>query len=43
MSSFEAICGYLDQIADAIPSSPGCEYCLSAGSRNWVHLRVCQE
>jgi Zn-finger in ubiquitin-hydrolases and other protein len=35
-------CRHLDQILDVTPSSPGCEDCLAAGSRNWVHLRVCQ-
>jgi hypothetical protein len=35
-------CSHLDQILDVTPSSPGCEDCLAAGSRNWLHLRVCQ-
>jgi hypothetical protein len=35
-------CTHLDQIQEIGPSSPGCEDCLAAGSRNWVHLRVCQ-
>jgi hypothetical protein len=38
-----AVCGHLDQIVDVTPSSAGCEDCLSAGQRDWVHLRVCQE
>lgn len=37
-----ATCRHLDQIADVTPSSPGCEDCLAAGRRGWVHLRVCQ-
>lgn len=35
-------CTHLDSIADPIPGAPGCEDCLAAGMRNWVHLRVCQ-
>ena len=38
-----AVCGHLDQIAEVTPSSTGCEDCLAAGRRDWVHLRVCQE
>src|SRR5271165_2903980 len=35
-------CTHLDQILDVDPSSWGCEDCLAAGRRDWVHLRVCQ-
>jgi len=35
-------CSHIDQIADPAPSSGGCEDCLAAGRRDWVHLRVCQ-
>ena len=35
-------CTHLDQIRDVTPSSWGCEDCLAAGRRDWVHLRVCQ-
>jgi hypothetical protein len=35
-------CTHIDQITDPTPSSPGCEDCLAAGRRDWVHLRVCQ-
>ena len=35
-------CAHIDTIAEVDPSSPGCEDCLRAGMRNWVHLRVCQ-
>jgi hypothetical protein len=35
-------CSHLDQILNVTPSSPGCEDCLAVGSRNWLHLRVCQ-
>jgi hypothetical protein len=24
------------------PSAGGCDDCLAAGNRNWVHLRICQ-
>lgn len=34
------VCTHLDQIADVVPSSAGCEECLRIGS-GWVHLRVC--
>jgi len=37
-----ATCTHLDQITDPTPSSAGCEDCLAAGRRDWVHLRVCQ-
>src|ERR1700690_865497 len=37
-----ALCSHIDQIADPIPSSDGCQDCLAAGQRDWVHLRVCQ-
>jgi len=35
-------CTHLDFIRDVEPSSTGCEDCLAAGRRDWVHLRVCQ-
>jgi hypothetical protein len=35
-------CFHLDQIRPVMPSSWGCEDCLRAGRRDWVHLRVCQ-
>jgi hypothetical protein len=38
----ETLCTHIDLITDPVPSSPGCEDCLAAGQRNWVHLRVCQ-
>lgn len=33
-------CSHLDQVADVVPTSEGCEDCLAVGGR-WVHLRVC--
>jgi hypothetical protein len=36
-------CTHLERIQDTTPSSWGCEDCLAAGRRDWVHLRVCQE
>ena len=36
------VCTHLDRIGEVPPSANGCEDCLAAGSRNWVHLRVCQ-
>lgn len=36
-------CLHLDHIRAVTPSSAGCEDCLAAGRRDWVHLRVCQE
>ena len=33
-------CGHLDQLADVVPSSDGCEDCLRIGGQ-WVHLRMC--
>ena len=38
-----APCTHLGEIQDVTPSSGGCEDCLAAGRRDWVHLRVCQE
>lgn len=35
-------CSHLAWIQDVVPSSTGCEDCLAAGLRNWVHLRLCQ-
>ena len=34
-------CSHLGAIADVEPSSWGCEDCLAAGARDWVHLRTC--
>jgi Zn-finger in ubiquitin-hydrolases and other protein len=33
-------CTHLDTVADAPPSSVGCEDCTRIGGR-WVHLRLC--
>jgi hypothetical protein len=33
-------CSHLDQVADVMPSSNGCEDCLRIGG-HWVHLRMC--
>lgn len=33
-------CHHLDQIRPVVPSAPGCEECLKAGTP-WVHLRIC--
>jgi uncharacterized UBP type Zn finger protein len=38
----QAVCTHIDQIEDPNPSSTGCEDCIAAGRRDWVHLRVCQ-
>jgi hypothetical protein len=38
----QPLCAHIDLIADPIPDSTGCEDCLAAGRRDWVHLRVCQ-
>lgn len=38
-----ATCTHLDEIRDVAPSGTGCVDCLAAGSRRWVHLRVCQQ
>ena len=35
-------CTHLDWIRAVTASSWGCEDCLAAGRRDWVHLRVCQ-
>lgn len=35
-------CTHLDEITNPTPNSTGCEDCLAAGRRDWVHLRVCQ-
>ena len=34
-------CEHVSEIRDVTPSSWGCEDCLRAGRRDWVHLRVC--
>ena len=34
-------CTHLDTVNEVVPSSAGCEDCLSTGDR-WVHLRICQ-
>jgi hypothetical protein len=36
-----AICGHLNYMQAVLPSSPGCEDCLRAGRRDWIHLRLC--
>jgi uncharacterized UBP type Zn finger protein len=36
-------CTHLDQILDVEPSGTGCFDCIAAGSRDWRHLRVCQQ
>ena len=35
-------CRHLWMIHRVVPSAPGCEDCLMAGRRDWVHLRLCQ-
>ena len=35
-------CTHLDSIAHPQPTGDGCDDCLAAGRRDWVHLRVCQ-
>ena len=35
-------CTHTDQMKDVTPSADGCEDCLAAGHRNWVHLRMCR-
>ena len=35
-------CDHLDWIRTVSPGSWGCQDCLAAGRRDWVHLRVCQ-
>ena len=35
------VCSHLGQMRDVTPSAPGCEDCLAAGRRDWVHLRMC--
>ena len=37
-----ASCDHLDAIRDVTPSADGCEDCLAAGRRDWVHLRRCE-
>jgi ubiquitin-hydrolase Zn-finger-containing protein len=37
-----ASCPHIAWIRDVTPSSTGCEDCLAAGRRDWVHLRLCQ-
>jgi hypothetical protein len=37
-----AVCHHLDAMHPVLPSSWGCEDCLAAGRRDWVHLRMCQ-
>jgi len=38
----DSLCGHLDRITHPEPDNWGCDDCLAAGLRNWVHLRVCQ-
>jgi uncharacterized UBP type Zn finger protein len=35
------VCSHLGQMRDVAPSASGCEDCLAAGRRDWVHLRMC--
>jgi monovalent cation:H+ antiporter-2, CPA2 family len=35
-------CLHLSYIRPVIPRASGCEECLAAGRRDWVHLRLCQ-
>jgi uncharacterized UBP type Zn finger protein len=35
------VCSHLGQMRDVTPSAQGCEDCLAAGRRDWVHLRLC--
>ncbi len=37
-----ATCDHVDAIHEVHPTGPGCEDCIAAGRRDWVHLRVCQ-
>lgn len=36
-------CAHVALIQNVVPSSTGCEDCLAAGHRDWLHLRVCQQ
>jgi uncharacterized UBP type Zn finger protein len=36
------VCSHLNLIRRVVPSSSGCEDCLAAGRRDWLHLRLCQ-
>jgi hypothetical protein len=36
------VCSHIHLIRKVVPSSTGCEECLAAGRRDWVHLRLCQ-
>lgn len=36
-------CEHLAQAGTPDPQSDGCQDCLAAGQRNWVHLRECLE
>jgi hypothetical protein len=36
-------CTHVSVIEPPVPSSAGCEDCLAAGERAWLHLRLCQE
>jgi monovalent cation:H+ antiporter-2, CPA2 family len=35
-------CLHVRYIRSVVPSSTGCEDCLAAGRRDWLHLRLCQ-
>ncbi|MBA2337014.1 MAG: UBP-type zinc finger domain-containing protein [Acidimicrobiia bacterium] len=37
-----ATCTHLDAITAVTPSSDGCEDCIAAGEREWMHLRLCR-
>lgn len=36
-----ASCQHTGEAGTVSPSAPGCESCLAAGKRAWVHLRIC--
>jgi polyisoprenoid-binding protein YceI len=36
-----AVCDHVGYIQPVVPSCAGCEDCLRAGRRDWVHLRLC--
>lgn len=35
-------CAHVDTVASPTPGATGCEDCIAAGRRDWVHLRLCQ-
>ena len=34
-------CSHTGEVNEVSPSAPGCEDCLKAGKRGWIHLRIC--